>query len=126
LVENITLNVAGGHVKFDHDWFRCLICDTTFRETETNQGNNCPVCHAESINHINRTLHQSSNIPKAQRNAMGELGYCVCPSCGQKQNHVAGVPCKSLMCEKCQVYYVRENSVHHNNITRIKNQQEHK
>jgi len=126
LVENKILNVAGGHVEFEHEWFRCLTCDTTFRETKTNRGNNCPVCESETIEHINGTLHQDANIPKVQRNAMGESGYCICPACGQKQKHLAGTPCKSLVCGSCQVHYVRENSAHHTNINRIKNQQKQK
>lgn len=123
LVENKTLHVAGGNVAFDHEWFRCLTCDTTFRETASNRGNTCPVCHSDKIEHINGTLHQGSTVPKALRNAMGELGYCVCPACGDKRKHQAGTPCKSIVCEHCQVHYVRENSAHHFNINQIKNQQ---
>ena len=126
LVENKTLHVAGEHVAFDHEWYRCLTCDTTFRETNVNCGNSCPVCHSDKIEHINGTLHQGVNIPSAQRNAMGELGYCVCPACGQRQKHLAGTPCKAVVCEDCQVHYVRENSAHYININLIKNQQKQK
>jgi predicted DNA-binding protein (UPF0251 family) len=126
LVENITLNVAGGHVEFEHEWYRCLSCDTTFRETKSNRGNICPVCQSNDIEHINGTLHETINIPKAQRNAMGGLGFCFCPACGKKEEHEAGVPCKSLVCGNCQVNYVRENSPHHTNINRIRNQQKQK
>jgi len=126
LVENKVLNVAGGHVEFEHEWFRCLTCDTTFRETNVNRGNECPVCQSKAIEHINGTLHQEVNIPAVQRNAMGELGNCVCPACGQKKKHQAGKPCKSIVCGNCQVHYVRENSAHHININQIKNQQKQK
>ncbi len=123
LVENKTLMVAGGHVEFEHEWYRCLHCDTTFRETTNNNGKNCPVCKSVNIEHINGTLHQTQNIPSAQLNAIDELGFCICPACGQKEKHQAGVPCKSLVCGKCQVHYVREGSAHHSNINQIKNQQ---
>ncbi|MBN1650414.1 MAG: DUF134 domain-containing protein [Bacteroidales bacterium] len=123
LVENRVLYVAGGDVAFDHEWYRCLTCDTTFRETQTNKGKTCPVCRSEEIEHINGTLHENDYIPDVQRNAMGELGYCICPACGDKKEHQAGIPCKTLVCNNCQVHFVRENSAHHFNINRIKNKQ---
>ncbi|MCD6090160.1 MAG: DUF134 domain-containing protein [Bacteroidales bacterium] len=126
LVENKILHVAGGHVKFEHEWYRCLSCDTTFRETVHNKGKNCPVCQSTDIEHINGTLHEKNIIPKVQRNAMGQLGYCVCPACGFREKHQVGVPCKSLICRNCQVHFVRENSAEHNNINFIKNQQKNK
>jgi len=122
LVENSTLNVSGGHVIFEHEWYRCLTCDTTFRETTQNKGGFCPVCNSTKIEHINGTLHEAANIT-TPRNSMGDYGYCVCPSCNQKLKHQAGIPCKSIVCENCQVHYVRENSAHHSNINKIKKQQ---
>ena len=126
LVENIILHVAGGNVEFEHEWFRCMTCDTTFRETKANRGNRCPVCQSEDIEHINGTLHQEDMPPLDQRNAMGELGFCVRPACGKSQKHEAGTPCKSIVCGNCQVHFVRENSAHYTNINRIKNQQKQK
>lgn len=122
LVDNLSLKVSGGHVTFEHEWFRCLTCDTTFRETAQNTGVNCPVCKSTKIEHINGTLHEAANI-KPPGNLMGDYGYCICPSCNQKLKHQAGIPCKSIVCEKCQVHYVRENSAHHSNIKKLKNQQ---
>jgi predicted DNA-binding protein (UPF0251 family) len=125
LVENKVLKVAGGNVEFEHEWFRCLKCDTTFRESTITHGEECPVCHSHDIEHINGTLHQTapgfvSQKPKA------DLGYCICPACGKRKKHQLGVPCKALVCEECQVHFVRENAAHHTNIKRIKNQQKHK
>jgi hypothetical protein len=37
----------------------------------------------------------------------GPTGYCVCPNCGEKVNHTAGVPCTSLKCPKCGSSLVR-------------------
>jgi len=37
----------------------------------------------------------------------GPGGNCVCPSCGAKVTHQAGVPCYSLNCSKCGTKMVR-------------------
>ncbi len=39
---------------------------------------------------------------------LGAGGYCVCPKCGYKVPHKAGVPCYSLRCPKCDTPMVRE------------------
>jgi len=31
----------------------------------------------------------------------GPAGECVCPGCGAKVPHQAGIPCSSLSCPKC-------------------------
>ena len=33
--------------------------------------------------------------------AAGPGGSCVCPKCGHKVEHQAGVPCKQVKCPKC-------------------------
>lgn len=38
----------------------------------------------------------------------GPEGYCVCPKCGEKTIHRAGVPCASENCPKCGSIMVRE------------------
>ncbi len=42
------------------------------------------------------------------RPGAGPSGYCVCPSCGAKAAHTAGVPCYSINCPKCGTKMVRE------------------
>jgi len=37
----------------------------------------------------------------------GPAGYCMCPKCGEKVKHTAGVPCSSLKCPKCGTPLVR-------------------
>lgn len=32
---------------------------------------------------------------------VGSAGYCICPKCGEKVIHAAGVPCTSLKCPQC-------------------------
>lgn len=40
--------------------------------------------------------------------AAGPDGYCVCPNCGHKVEHVAGKPCNQQKCPKCGTQMVRE------------------
>lgn len=35
-------------------------------------------------------------------------GYCVCPSCGGKLAHQAGIPCSALYCPNCGERMVRQ------------------
>ncbi len=42
------------------------------------------------------------------RPGAGPAGFCICPSCGEKVPHQAGVPCYSLDCPKCGMGMVRE------------------
>ena len=42
------------------------------------------------------------------RPGVGSSGSCVCPNCGAKVPHQAGVPCYNLTCPKCGVKMVRE------------------
>lgn len=38
----------------------------------------------------------------------GPAGYCVCPNCGHKVPHQAGVPCYQTNCPQCGTKMVRE------------------
>ncbi|NLG50496.1 MAG: hypothetical protein GX552_10345 [Chloroflexi bacterium] len=40
--------------------------------------------------------------------AAGPGGYCVCPSCGHREPHVAGQPCYEKKCPQCGARLVRE------------------
>lgn len=31
----------------------------------------------------------------------GPVGYCICPKCGEKVSHTAGIPCTSQKCSQC-------------------------
>lgn len=39
---------------------------------------------------------------------LGPGGSCVCPKCGQRMEHQAGVPCYDLKCPKCGTPMARE------------------
>ena len=40
--------------------------------------------------------------------AAGPGGFCVCPECGNKIEHVAGKPCNQQKCTKCGAQMTRE------------------
>jgi len=42
------------------------------------------------------------------RPGAGPSGNCLCPSCGTKIPHQAGVPCYNLSCPKCGAKMIRE------------------
>ena len=42
-----------------------------------------------------------------QRPGMGPGGECVCPSCGHKIPHQAGIPCTEVKCPNCDAAMVR-------------------
>jgi uncharacterized protein len=41
------------------------------------------------------------------RAGLGPGGDCVCPACGTKSNHAAGMPCATIKCPKCGIKMVR-------------------
>ncbi len=51
-------------------------------------------------------------VRRGGRSRMGEKGsgpsgYCVCPSCGTKVPHKAGLPCNQIDCPKCNMKMMR-------------------
>lgn len=47
------------------------------------------------------------------RKGMGAGGFCICPKCGERIPHKAGIPCREERCPKCGAKMVREGSYHH-------------
>jgi predicted RNA-binding Zn-ribbon protein involved in translation (DUF1610 family) len=44
---------------------------------------------------------------QGNRAGAGPSGYCVCPKCGERLIHNAGLPCTATKCPKCGAQMVR-------------------
>jgi len=42
------------------------------------------------------------------RAGIGPGGNCICPGCGAKVSHQAGMPCSGINCTKCGTRMIRE------------------
>jgi hypothetical protein len=50
------------------------------------------------------------------RGGLGGGGFCICPKCGKRTPHHAGMPCLDERCTSCGAALVREGSFHHQEI----------
>lgn len=55
-----------------------------------------------------RGLGRGAGRGRMGGSSMGPGGTCVCPSCGAKAGHTAGVPCYEIECPKCGTKMTRE------------------
>lgn len=53
-------------------------------------------------------IHGGVYKMRGRRGLGGPGGYCVCPDCGAKKEHVRGVPCINTKCPDCGRTMVRE------------------
>ena len=51
-------------------------------------------------------------MKRGNRQGMGSSGHCVCPACGHRVEHKAGMPCLEERCAKCGKAMVREGGWH--------------
>ncbi|MBP7089059.1 MAG: DUF5320 family protein [Candidatus Omnitrophica bacterium] len=55
-----------------------------------------------------RGMGQGRGRMGGNRQGTGPSGNCLCPACGAKLTHQAGVPCYSMSCPKCGTKMIRE------------------
>lgn len=116
-VENKSISIEGGDVVFKDNWYHCNHCQSVFKiKGELIVDVTCPVCKESSVLSIQDSGNWPVNIRRRQnrgRLKQGMEGNCICPNCDLLLPHEAGVPCSSLLCPKCDIRMIRENSEHH-------------
>ena len=111
LVKSLRIEITGGNVEFDDEWFRCLKCDAIFQVHNMDNNQACPHCKSEELLHLNDEIR---NQPRRrhnyhQRNAHDDQsGFCVCPKCGKRISHKPGHPCRKISCTDCDISMKRE------------------
>ncbi len=51
---------------------------------------------------------RGKTLEVGKRPGMGPGGDCVCPDCGQKNPHQAGIPCTEVKCQNCETAMLRD------------------
>jgi len=110
LVQSVRIEVFGGNVEFEHDWFRCDKCHTVFQVHDIEGKLECPQCKSKNLLHINDEVkkHPKRRRNYYQRHAMSSSGFCVCPQCGKRVSHRHGNPCRNVICTDCSISMQRE------------------
>jgi predicted DNA-binding protein (UPF0251 family) len=111
LVGSLRIEIVGGQVEFEHEWFRCLKCNTVFQVADIVENQECPHCNSTNLLHINDDLR---NQPRRQHNyhqrnrSINTTGFCVCTQCGKRISHKPGHPCRKTTCPDCDIFMKRE------------------
>jgi predicted DNA-binding protein (UPF0251 family) len=111
LVNSLRIEIAGGSVEFEDEWFRCHKCHTVFQVHDLEQEHACPHCKSTDLQHVNDEVR---NQPKRRHNyhqrhsQEGASGFCVCPQCGKRISHKPGKPCRKTNCPDCEVSMQRD------------------
>jgi len=91
MVENKSMQIAGGHVNLTGEWYRCHDCDDVF----IGLNHNCDSKETDNLEHINKSLNRGKKFYNQTTD------ICECTSCHQKIEKKRGVPCRSIICNKC-------------------------
>jgi len=112
LVSSLRIEIVGGQVEFEDEWFRCIKCSTVFQVHDLQEDQACPHCNSEQLVHINNELKnqpvRSHSYHQREQGRGGESGFCLCPNCGKRISHKAGNPCRKTTCPKCEIKMQRE------------------
>lgn len=68
--------------------------------------------HEHRHDHKNRHNHNHKHKHK-HKEGLGPDGFCVCPKCGERITHQAGIVCQEEKCPKCGAKMLREGSYHY-------------
>lgn len=102
LVQGKQINIEGGKIYFDSEWYHCHQCGSYFNHPNKLEPlNECPLCHSTNFERM-ETMVTEKGVGSMQMDA------CVCPVCGFSKPHVHGVPCKMEMCPSCHIHLVHQ------------------
>ncbi len=109
-IETRSIVIDGGNVRFEEEWFKCSNCNTTFKtQKKENKTMECPVCHSEKIININSTMRKNINTKNYNNISRNRnKGFCICPKCGIKISHQAGIPCREIICHECGTNMIKD------------------
>ncbi len=121
--------VESPHAFFISEYF-CQDCQQLFETNFSDTVEKCPVCHSNNIvaikpetfkdNCFRHERHRQQKLYFSPGHKLGNMDYCICSQCGEKYQHIRGVPCMKRKCQKCGSVLFREGSVHHQQINRKK------
>lgn len=104
-VEYKEIKIGGGNVQFEQHWYYCRHCRSSFRSADQKEPLQCPVCHSLDFLAYGKDYdHPVEKIPVATDS------WCICPSCGKKEPHAPGIPCREHTCAECGISMIREGS----------------
>lgn len=115
LAEGKAIEIEGGNVSFDFDWYKCNNCYHLIQAEKGEPVSKCTDCSSDDIYNIARPLEKDSELQAKnhENKGMGQGGFCICLNCGTKKEHEKAVPCRDEKCDKCGKPMVREGSFHH-------------
>lgn len=94
MVENKSLLIAGGQVDFDEEWYRCHDCDDVF----SGESHDCDSTDKQNLEHINQSLNRGKEYLHSSK---PETVLCECTKCHHQEKKVLGIPCRKVVCPKC-------------------------
>lgn len=101
LVEGRKVEIEGGKVYFDSDWYHCNDCGCDFNNPDKSiSTQSCPLCGStrfEQYLDYNRPSQENRN----------DESFCVCTKCGYRKVHQRGIPCRDEICPSCKLPMVR-------------------
>jgi len=98
LTEGKKIEIEGGKVYFDSEWYHCNSCDCYFNHPhKTEMVNSCPLCGSREIVQYS-SMNKPLSIPE---------NTCTCPKCGFTMPHRRGIACNQEVCPTCNTRMVR-------------------
>ena len=95
-VEGRQMEIEGGKVYFDSDWFQCNDCLCFFNNPEKNINiTHCPLCGSKKFKR-NEEVDLYENATSVHNDDV-----CVCMKCSYEHRHRHGNPCKKEVCPQC-------------------------